>query len=134
MKNARFVFTLLFCGVLFTSITGAKASLSVSDKASLQAAMQRYISRSLVNGTYLSMNRKTGDIRALHPVTAHPAILQLGKYFVLCFDFRDDRGKSVNIDFYIARREQSYVVFHSEVDNRVLLQRLMKAGKAKRAD
>ena len=96
--------------------------------------MQRHIDRSLVNGAYLHLNSDTGDVRRLHPVTAHPTILQMGNYFVLCFDFRDDGGKSVNVDFYMARKGQSYVVFHAAVENRALLGRIMKAGKAKRVD
>jgi len=132
MKTANLILAVLASGILFASVALAKPSVSVSEKASLQAAMQRHIDRSLVNGAYLHLNPKSGDVRRLHPVTAHPAILQMGNYFVLCFDFRDDGGKPVNVDFYMARKGQSYVVFHAAVENRALLGRLMKTGKVAR--
>ena len=134
MRLLRVSFTLVAVGFLFVSSALAKPSVSISEKTALQAAMQRHIDRSLVNGAYLHMNPKTGDVRRLHPVTAHPVILQMGRYFVLCFDFRDNQGASVNVDFYMARRGKSYVVFHAAVEDRALLRRLMKAGKAKRVD
>lgn len=114
------------------SVSPARA-LGLGDKASLQAAMQKHIDRNLVDGAFLHLDRESGDVRALHPVTAHPMIMRMGDKFVLCFDFRDGKGKSVEIDFYLARKDRSFVVFHTAVQNRQLLKRLMKAGKVKRA-
>lgn len=87
---------------------GASVSVAVADavaiaeKAAPQATMQRHISSRIIDGAYLHLNRTTGEIRELYPVSAHPVILQAGKYFVLCADFRDKSGKNANIDFYIA--------------------------------
>ena len=58
----------------------------------------------------------------------------MGPYYVLCFDFRDDSGKDVNVDFYLARKDTSYVVFHAAVDARKVVMRLMQDGKAVRAE
>jgi len=112
----------------------AGQAIGLDQKASLQAAMQQHINRNLVNDAYLQLNMETGEVRPLHPVTAHPIILKMGEYFVLCADFRDEKGNSVNVDFYLARQDQSYVVFHSAVDERDQLMALMKQGKAERLE
>ena len=117
-------------------VNGALADQTVgtADKAALQATMQRHIDRSLVNGAFLHLDFDSGDVQKLHPVKAHPIILQMGEYFVLCSDFRDSAGKLVNIDFYLARRDQTYVVFRSAVNDRGRLERLMKQRKITRLE
>ena len=113
--------------VLLTSVVltlGAAATdatannIGIAEKAALQATMQRHINRQLVDGAYLHLIKATGKIRKLYPVSAHPVILQVGKYFVLCSDFRDKDGKNANIDFYVARRDSGYLVFQAVVDDR----------------
>ena len=109
--------------------SGANASVNnVVTKVQLQSAMQQHIDQHLVNGTYLHFEAKTGKVLELHPGAAHPTIMKMGNYFVLCSDFRDQAGKSVNVDFYLAPNEDGYVVFESIVNNRQVLGRLMKAG------
>lgn len=126
---------LLICIALALSPAAFSAEkASAADKASLQAAMRQHIDRQLVGGNYLDLNLSTGVVRTLHPVTAHPMLLQMGQHFVLCTDFRDDSGKPVNVDFYMARRGKGFVVFRTEVDNRGPLDRLMAAGKVERLE
>lgn len=110
----------------------AEGSPSLTEKAALQAAMQRHIERTLVDGLLLHLDRSSGEVQRLHPVTAHPMILIFGEHFVLCFDFRDDAGNNVPIDYYMARQGGSYAVFHTAVADRALLQDLMAAGKVTR--
>ena len=128
------IFGGVFLAVFLATAAMADQAMDTGDKAALQAAMQRHIDRSLVNGAYLHLDFDSGDVRKLHPVKAHPMILQMGEYFVLCSDFRDKTGKMVNIDFYLARQERSYVVFRSMVDDRGKLKRLMKMRKIKRLE
>lgn len=110
----------------------AETSLSLADKVSLQAAMQTHVDRLTVDGTVLYLDQEKGEVRRLHPVTAHPMILAFGEHFVLCFDFRDDAGNTVPIDYYMARQEASYVVFHTAVADRSLLSKLMSNGRVTR--
>jgi hypothetical protein len=109
-------------------------ALSLSEKATLQAAMQRHIDHQMINGAFLHLDLKTGKVENLHPVNAHPTILRLGPHYVLCFNFRNDKGKEVEIDFYLARKAKSFVVFHTAVSSRHLLHRLMAAGRVVRTD
>ena len=48
--------------------------------------------------------------------------------FILCADLRDKDGNAMPLDLYMAPRGRSYAVFHSEIDNRTLLQKLMSDG------
>jgi len=126
---------LLLCAVLMLSPAAFSAEkVGASEKAALQASMRQHIDRQLVQGNYLDLNLSTGAVRTLHPVTAHPMLLRMGEYFVLCTDFRDDSGTSVNVDFYMARRGKGFVVFRTEVGNRGPLDRLMAAGKVERLE
>ena len=118
---------------LLGTLPTAAWSQSLGEKANMQAAMQRHIDRQMVKGVYLYLENQSGEVRVLHPVTAHPVILSMGPYYVMCYDFRDDQGKDVNVDFYLARKNSSYVVFHAAVDARSELKRLMKDGKVVRA-
>lgn len=118
---------------VFAMPFGSQA-LTLSEKAALQAAMQRHIDGQLVNGAYLFLDARQEQIRPLHPVTTHPMILRMGEHFVLCYDFRDDAGEQVLVDYYVAQTDGSYVVFHTEIANREVLHRLMEAGIVKRID
>ena len=109
-------------------------ALGLSEKAELQAAMQRHVDRQSVDGAFPALDPHTGEVLHLHPVTAHPMILQMGKDFVLCFDFRDGKGQDVPVDFYMTRKNGSYLVFHAAARNRQMLEGFMKAGKVTRAN
>jgi len=119
---------------LLGALPTAAWALSLGEKAGLQAAMQRHIDRQMVDGVFPYLDPASGQVRALHPVTAHPMILKMDRHYVLCFDFRDDRGNDVEVDFYLARKDASFVVFHTAIGNRELLQRLMRDGKVGRAE
>ncbi len=108
----------------------AATPLPAADKALLQASMQRYIERGLVDGAWLTLDPVSGNVAGLHPDTAHPMILRMGPHFVLCSDFRDSDGHSVNVDFYMARSGKSFVVFQMAIAERERLERLIRAGKA----
>lgn len=116
---------LIWCG---TGSVLADAVISITEKAALQATMQTHFNRQLVKGAYLHLKKDAGKIRKLYPISAHPIILQVGKYFVLCSDFRDKSGKKANIDFYIARGDTGYLVFEAVADDRKRLGLLRKSS------
>jgi|tagenome__1003787_1003787.scaffolds.fasta_scaffold20691064_1 hypothetical protein len=130
MKIKGLVFALLL------SATGSAAAtpLSPSDQAALQGTMFQFIERQLVGDTFLNVDLKNGTVQTLYPAKTHPMILRFGSNFVLCTDFRDDAGKDVNVDFYIAPNGPGYTVFRTEVDNREPLKHLMSKGIVSSAD
>lgn len=121
MKIIRFLAFIVMFTQMAAGAAIAAGSIGIEQKAALQVVMQRHIQTSLVDGAYLHLDSKTGKIRKLYPASAHPIVLQVGKFFVLCSDFRDKSGKSANIDFYIARQQNGYAVFQTVVDDRARL-------------
>jgi hypothetical protein len=133
MHAFRLIAALFAAAQIFVLSSTAQA-LSLQEKATLQAAMQHHVERQSINGVFHLMDTKTGDVVPLHPVKAHPKIMRMGENFVLCFDFLNAEGKKVDIDFYMARKGNTYVVFHTAMSDHSLLGRLMGAGKITRAD
>ncbi|WP_420402280.1 hypothetical protein [Nisaea sp.] len=122
----------LFILAALVASTGHTQAQSLSEKVALQAAMQRHVDEISVDGAILYLDTEAGEVRKIHPVTAHPIILSMGEHYVLCFDFRDDTGKDLHIDYFMARKANEYVVFHTAVSNHGLVANLMKSGKVKR--
>jgi hypothetical protein len=126
--------SLALCAGVFLSQTAAADAVSTADRTGLQAAMFQHIDGKVVDGVFLHVDLSVGKVEELAPGKAHPMILRMGKHFVLCTDFRDKEGKSVNIDFYVARHGSGFVIFHTEVNNRAPLEKLMKEGKVAMID
>lgn len=101
---------------------------SLAEKAKLQAAMRTHVDMLTVDGVFPYFDSATGEVRALHAVTAHPTILTGDDYYVLCFNFRGDDGERVNVDFFMAAKGDKYVVFHTVVDNDQTLKQMVEAG------
>ncbi|MDA0238969.1 MAG: hypothetical protein O3A84_02945 [Proteobacteria bacterium] len=134
MLALRRTLTIFLVGLWVTvgnpSESFAQQALSTGVKVMLQATMQRHIESVLVGGVYPQINLKTGEVRRLHPATAHPMIVQVKDVYVLCTDFRDEQGRKVNLDFYIAKKGAHHVVFQTIVGNRDPLKKLIKSGVA----
>ena len=125
-RAALLTFVLLFSTTPLTAGT----TLGLSDKAQLQAAMQAHIERASVAGRFLHIYSEDGVVRPLRPQVAHPKILRMEEYFVVCAEFEAPDGANVNIDFFVARRGKQFFVFDQQVDNRAFVRQLMKSGKA----
>ena len=129
---------LLIAALSTTMLSGSSMAfagqISMEDKVQLQTSMQRYIQSVEVDGVIPHVNLGDGTIADLVAIKAHPMILEFGDKFVLCTDFRDPEGKFVNVDFYISKGSQGYVVFQTEINNRAPLENLMKAGKVSMID
>jgi len=124
----------LFAFCSFSLNEAAAEDLSVSQRAELQATMFRFIDREAIRGSLLHLNIEDGTVESLSPVKAHPMIVRMGDYFVLCTNFRRESGKDVNVDFYLAKRDAGFEVFHTEIDNRKPLEELIERGKATPAE
>jgi hypothetical protein len=114
---------------MLTVPAAADAPLPPSEKAALQAIMYKEIDRHTVDGAYLSFDIGQKAMKLYFPAKAHPMIMRMGKHYILCTDFRDERGQSVNVDFYMARKGTSWVVFQTEIGHRNVVEALMADGK-----
>mgnify|MGYP006919306214 CR=1 FL=1 len=120
-----------FAAILFSTSVSASGDVSLGERAALQAAMQQYVDHKTVDGAYLLFDMQTAEVRELYPVTGHPIVMQLDEHFVLCFDFADAKGRKVEVDYYLARKDNGFVVFHEAVGSRKILEAMMKRGRVK---
>ncbi len=104
----------------------AETPVPEGELASLQAAMQSHIEKTLVDGALLQLDEKTGKVRPLYPAKAHPMIEAVGKYYYLCANFRDEQGKEVMVNFFAANDHGKYVVFHTTFEENEELERLIE--------
>lgn len=116
----------------WTAASATEVGLTLAEMVAMQAAMQQHVDRQAIDGKLLYLDHASGEVRTLHPVTAHPMILAMQPHYVLCFDFRDEQGRDVPVDYYMARNGGGYSVFHTAVADRGLLARLMDSGRVQR--
>ena len=119
-------------GLIVVSMRVFATQPSMSLKVELQAAMQNYIEDRLVDGEYLYLDTTNGVVARARPSAAHPIILAVKNGYILCSDFRTSAGTALNIDFFLARVDEEFVVFSHSVEERAKVKELMKAGLAKR--
>ncbi len=110
------------------------AALTPADRSALHATMVQHIDRNVVDGMFLKMDLAAGKVTRYSPAKSHPMLLTMGEHFVLCTDFKDEAGNATNVDFYVARRGKGFAVFHTELNNRAPLAKLIESGVAKMAD
>lgn len=111
--------------------SGSSPDFSIQSRVELQAALRRYIDRRSVRGAFPVLDLKEGKLIDLFPTASHPMIIRLGDLFVLCSDFRDEAGNSVDVDFYVSKTGRGYSFIQVETDHHEPLISLMNAGLAK---
>lgn len=122
--------TVLAVSLALSAVCPVHAStISSADRIALHAAMTQHIDREVVDGMYLRVDLATGAVQRYAPAKAHPMVLKMGDGYVLCTDFKNEVGESSNVDFYVARRGDGFSIFHTEINNRQPLMKLMETGK-----
>ena len=101
-------------------------------RITLQAAFQRSLDASLIDGAVQQVDLATGEISSFYPVENHPMILELGDLYVLCSDLMSKDGARVTVDCSFAPVGETCAVIQTEIDNRPPLDALMKAGRVTR--
>lgn len=119
-----------FLTLVFNMPASAARNDSFRESAALQATMQQFVDQKTVDGAYLIFDAENERVRELYPSTAHPVIFQLDEHFVLCFHFVDAGGQKVEVDYYVARKGDGFVVFHESL-SRDALKAMMREGRVK---
>lgn len=126
--------TALSLALMFSAGSASASQISVEQKVELQASMLQHISAMTIDGVIPHVSLSDGSIADLVPTKAHPMILSFGDKYILCTDFRNPEGEFVNVDFYLTKNEDRYVVFQTEINNRDPLKKLMEDGKVSMLD
>lgn len=132
MKKILFAAALLWAAV--QPAAANMPQLSEGEIASLQAAMQSHIDAISVNGALLEINTRDGHVRPLYPAKAHPMVMAVDNYFVLCTDFRSESGETENVNFYVAKDADRYVVFATTFGHDEYLSKMMDMDEAAAAN
>ena len=114
--------------IVLSCASSSVAEDKMSIRTELQVAMQRFIDRSLIEGSIRGIDKVSGEVRQLYPVKAHPIIMKAEDYFVMCASLIDERGQHIEADYYITDSPRGFRVFQVEVDNREVLYNLISAG------
>jgi len=119
--------------ITLTAPCAVHATESMNEtRTTLQAALQRSLDASLIEGAVQQVDLDSGEVRNFYPVENHPMILELGDLYVLCSDLMSRDGDHVTVDYFFAPAGGTYRVIQTEIDNRAPLEALMKAGKLTR--
>lgn len=103
----------LFAIALAVSPVKAETEVPAVEAIALQAAMQSYIEANLVNGSLLHIDESTGAVHSYYPAKSLPKIMQIGRHYYLCANFRDGNGQEVMLNFYVAKDGDRHVFFHT---------------------
>ena len=102
-------------------------SISAAVKLELQAAMIDFIDYNSVDGKFLYLDVQNKKVSSYYPANLHPRVLKVGRYFVICSDFKTDEGKNVDVDFLAIEIGDEIRVLQALVGRRDVIRSMMKA-------
>lgn len=114
--------------------SGAQAQSLTEVRTKLQAALQRSLSRAMIDGALPHLDLETGEITKFYPTENHEVILRMNDVYVMCATLVTADGTETTVDYYMAQNRGSYGVIRTEIDNRAPIKSLMEAGKAVRLE
>ncbi|MDT8327744.1 MAG: hypothetical protein RQ750_10225 [Roseovarius sp.] len=114
--------------------TGAQAQSLTEVRTTLQAALQRNLSRTMIDGALPYLDLQSGEVTRFYPTENHEVILRMNDLYVMCATLATDDGKETTVDYYMAQNRGSYGVIRTEIGNRAPIKALIKAGKAVRLE
>ncbi len=104
MKLRTLALAIFTLGVLFPWSNSAFAG-DVSIKSELgvniQQAMKRFIDEGTVDGVYRHYDPVTGKILRLEFIELKSKVLKKGDFYVSCCNFKDHRGRPVDLDLLV---------------------------------
>lgn len=103
-------------------------------RAQLQAALQRNLGRTMIEGALPHLDLSTGSLARFYPTDNHEIILKMDDVYVMCATLVDDSGREATVDYYLAQSGDRFSVIRTEIDNRAPLKALMDTGKAIRLE
>ena len=122
--------SLVFGG--FFAFSSALADEKTDLIAKLQLVMQRHVDQSLIDGAIHRRDFETGEVVKYFPIDTHSMVMALDEDYVLCLDLTTESGSSVPVDFYITETVSGFRVYQAEINNREVLESLMKTGRVER--
>lgn len=123
---------LVMLGLCIASVAEAQSKAELRTR--LQAALQRNLGRTMLDGSLRHVDLQSGDVTRLYPTENHEVILKMGEIYVMCSTLVTKDGSEALVDYYIAESDGRYAVIRTEIDNRAPLTDLITSGQARRLE
>ncbi len=105
MKLRTLALAIFTLGVLFpwsnSAFAGEKVSIEGQERINIQQAMKRFIDEGTVDGVYRHYDPVTGKILRLEFIELKSKVLKKGDFYVSCGNFKDHRGRPVDLDLLV---------------------------------
>ncbi|MCU7841228.1 MAG: hypothetical protein KZQ94_17840 [Candidatus Thiodiazotropha sp. (ex Troendleina suluensis)] len=112
IKRVKYLVSDLMVVALFTcssAFAADDASIKGETRSKIQSAMSEMIDRNTVNNVYSHFDPIKGELHNLDLVELHDGIVKKGNYYVSCADFRNSKGKMLDIDFLVLEKDDGFV-------------------------
>jgi len=128
MQNRR---TILLWLALAWGAIGAPGknaeALEANTEVALHAALKRHLDLRQTDGQYHVKNTKTSSWMILRLKRVRPEVYGKGSAFLMSADFVDRQGKTVVVDFILAKKRAGYSVVKRFVGERAQLLRALRS-------
>ncbi|MCU7931239.1 MAG: hypothetical protein KZQ90_10590 [Candidatus Thiodiazotropha sp. (ex Codakia rugifera)] len=106
LVSGLLIAALPICGAAFAA---DDASITGETRSKIQSAMSEMIERNTINNVYSHFDPIKGELHDLDLVRLHDGIVKKGNYYVSCADFRNSKGKMLDIDFLVIEKDDGFV-------------------------
>ncbi len=105
MKLRTLALAIFTLGVLFpwsnSAFAGDEVWIEGQERINVQQAMKRFIDEGTVDGVYHHYDPVTGKIVRLKFLDLKSKVLKKGEFYVSCGNFKDHRGRLVDLDLLV---------------------------------
>jgi hypothetical protein len=110
-KVTCWIVNAIFAATLLSGATFAADDPSIKGdiRGNIKSAMNKMIQHNSINNVYRIYGPVEGRLLNLTLVELHDGIVKKGDYYVSCADFRDTKGKLVDLDFLVANKEGRFI-------------------------
>ncbi len=117
----------VWCAVLVAGSGGARA-LEHDTRMALRDALKRHLALRLTDGHYHIKDPVTSAWMLLRPKRIRPEVYGEGSAYLISAEFIGTDGKTVVVDFVLARKRAGFSVVKRFVGNRAALLKALRAA------
>ena len=129
MQNRRtFALSFTLWCMALASRGGNANALELDTKAALREALKRHLALRLTDGLYHVKDPATSAWMLLRPKKIRPEVFGKESAFLMSAEFADKDGKTVVVDFILARKRAGFSVVKRFIGNRAALLKALRSA------
>ena len=98
----KLLFALVIGGMLSTlAYAGDDPSIKGDLRTNIQSSMQQFIEQQSIDGAMYVFDAAKGGLLKLKLEALHSGIVKKGDFYVSCADFKDQKGRTIDVDFLV---------------------------------